>query len=68
MVSEHGSTLRLDGKCVYHAFMLVAYVFSILVVYMCLLHPCCVGHGGIGVSMEGLMVLLSKKFHVYVTD
>ena len=57
MVSEHGSTLRLDGWCVDHAFMLVACVCSMFVAYMCLLHPCCVGHGGSGVAMEGLMVL-----------
>ena len=61
MVLEHGSTLGLDGQCVGHAFMLVAYVFSMLVVYMCCLHPCCVGHGG--VAMEVLMVLFSTCFH-----
>jgi len=32
VVSEHGSPLRLDGLCVDHAFMLIAYVFLILVV------------------------------------
>ena len=34
MVSEHGSTLRLDGRCVGHAFKSVAYVFSMLEVYV----------------------------------
>ena len=34
MVSEHGSTLRLDGWCIVHAFMLVAYVFLMLVVHV----------------------------------
>ena len=59
VVSERGSTLGLDGWCVGHAFMLVAYVFSMLVFYMCLFHSCCVGHGGNGVTMEVLMMLLS---------
>ena len=39
-----------------------------LVVYMCLLQPCCVGHGGIGVTMDGLMVLWSTCCHVYMID
>lgn len=34
VVSEHGSPLRLDGMCVGHAFMSVAYVFLILVVHV----------------------------------
>lgn len=34
MVSEHGSPLRLDGRCVGHAFMSVVYVFLILVVHV----------------------------------
>ena len=63
MVSEHGSTLGLDGSCVGHAFLLVAYVFSILVVYMWLMHPRCVGHGGSGVAMEVLTMLLSTCCH-----
>ena len=63
MVLEHGSTLRMDGKCVDHAFMLVSYVFSMLVVYMCFFHPCCVSNGGSGVAMEMLMVLLSTCCH-----
>ena len=67
LVSEHGSTLRLDGQCVDHAFMLVAYVLSMLVIYMCLLHLFCVGHGSSGVTMEGLMVLLSTCFHECMT-
>lgn len=34
VVSEHGSPLGLAGQCVGHAFISVAYVFSMLVVYM----------------------------------
>ena len=45
VVSEHGSTLGVDGKCVDHAFMLVSYVFSMLVVYVCLFHFHGVGRG-----------------------
>ena len=30
MVYGHGSPLELDGLCVDHAFMLVAYVFLVL--------------------------------------
>ena len=67
MVSEHGSTLGLYGQCVDHAFMLVSYVFSMLVVYMCLFHMCCVGHGDNGVAMEVLMVLLLACCHECMT-
>ena len=68
MVSEHGSTLGLDGQCVGHDFMLVAYVFSMLVVYMWVLHLCCVSHGGSGFTMEVLMVLLSTCCHECMTS
>ena len=34
MVLEHGSLLRLDGKCVGHAFMLIAYVFLMIIVHV----------------------------------
>ena len=34
MVSEHGSPLILDGLCIGHAFMSVAYVFLTLVVHV----------------------------------
>ena len=34
VVSEHGSPLRLDGRCVGHALILVAYVFLMLVVHV----------------------------------
>lgn len=34
MVSEHGSPLGLDGWCVGHAYILVAYVSFMLVVYV----------------------------------
>ena len=34
MVLKHSSTLGLDGMCVGHEFMLVAYVFLMLVVYV----------------------------------
>ena len=42
MVSEHGSPLGLDGWCVGHAFMSVAYMCSLCLWFMCLL---CM-HGG----------------------
>ena len=35
---------------------------------MCLLRPCCVGHGGDGVTMEVLMVLLSTCCHECMTS
>ena len=41
VVSEHGSTLGLDGRCVGHAFMLVTYVFLILVVYVLVAYAWC---------------------------
>ena len=63
MVSEHGSTLGINGRCVGHAFILVAYVFSMVVVYMCSLHRCCVGNCGSSVTMEVLGVLLSTCCH-----
>ena len=65
MVSKHHSTLGLDGWHVDHAFMLIASICSMCVVYMCLLHLCCVGHGG--VTMEVLMVLLSTCCHECMT-
>ena len=34
MVSEHDSPLGMDERCVGHAFMSVAYVFLILMVYV----------------------------------
>ena len=34
VVSKHGSPLRLDGLCLGHAFMSVAHVLIILMVYM----------------------------------
>ena len=34
VVSEHGSLLRLDEQCAFHALMLVAYVLLMLVVYV----------------------------------
>ena len=67
MVSEHGSTLGLDGWCVGHAFMSISYVFS----YPCcmwLMHPCCVDNGGSGVTMEVVMVLSSIFFHECIID
>ena len=39
-----------------------------LVVYMCFLHPCCVGHGGCGVTMEVLMVWFSTCCHKCMTN
>lgn len=38
MVSKHGSTLGFDEQCVYHAFMLVAYMCSLFLLYMYFLH------------------------------
>ena len=35
---------------------------------MCLLHLCCVGHGGNGVTMEVLMVFLLTFFHDCMTS
>jgi len=34
VVLEHGSPLELDGRCVGHAFMSVAYVLLMLVVHV----------------------------------
>jgi len=34
VLSEHGSPLGLDGRCVGHAYMLVAYVLFIFVLYV----------------------------------
>jgi len=34
VVSEHGSSLALDGRCVGHACMSDAYVFLMLVVHV----------------------------------
>jgi len=34
VVLEHGSPLGLDGQCVGHAYMLVAYVFLMLAIYV----------------------------------
>ena len=34
MILEHGSTLVLDERCVGHAFLLVAYVFFMPMVYV----------------------------------
>ena len=60
---KQGLTLVPDGWCVGHVLMLVEYVFSMFLVHMCLLHPCCVGHGGSGFAMEVLMLLLSTRCH-----
>ena len=67
MVPEHGSTFKLDRWCVGHAFILIVYVFS----YICSMGvflPFCVGHGGSGVTMKVMMMLLSTCCHVCVTD
>ena len=57
-----------DRWCVDHVFMLVSYAFSMLEVYMCFFHLRCVGCGASGVSMEGLMVLLSTCCHECMTS
>lgn len=62
MVLEHDSTLGLDGKCVGHGLMLVAYVFCMLVVCLFFFHLNCVGHGGSGVDMEVLVMLFSLMY------
>ena len=65
MLSKHGSTLGLMGGvlimhlCWFH-------VFIMLVVHICLLHPCFFGHGGSGVAMEVLIVLSSTCYHEYM--
>lgn len=41
MVPEHGSPLGLDGLCVGHAFMLVACVLIILVLYVLISYAWC---------------------------
>ena len=38
MVLEHGSPLALDGRCVSHTDMSVAYVFLMLVAYVLVVH------------------------------
>ena len=53
--------------CVWVMLLLIAYVFHIPMC-MCLLHPCCVGHGASGVSMGVSMMLFSTEFHVCMND
>ena len=38
-------------------------MFLVCLWCMCLFHPCCVGHGGSGVAMEVLIVLLLTCYH-----
>ncbi len=40
VVSEHGSPLGLNGRCIGHEYMSVAYVFFMLVVYVLVVYAC----------------------------
>jgi len=41
VVSDHGSPLGLDGQCVGHAFMSVAYVLFLQVIYFLISYAWC---------------------------
>ena len=41
MVLDHGSHVRLDGQCVSHAFVSVAYVFLMIVVNVLVAYAWC---------------------------
>ena len=57
MVSEHGSPLGLDGRCVGHACMSVACV-SLTLAFHVLVALCNVDHGCSKVVMRSLMLIL----------